>query len=40
MYKYFVPDEPEKIAAQAPNVNSLGDIVPVYDEQGEFVLLF
>jgi len=36
MYKYFVPDEPEEI--QAPSVHSRGDIVPLYDEDGEFIL--
>jgi len=36
MYKYFVPDEPEEV--QAPSVHSRGDIVPLYDEDGEFIL--
>jgi hypothetical protein len=40
MYKYFVPDasEPDnlKITAQVPSVNLLRDIVPLYNEQGEF----
>jgi hypothetical protein len=38
MYKYFVPDEPEKIMAQAPTVNAVRDIVPLYNEHGEFFL--
>jgi hypothetical protein len=37
MYKYFVPDS--DATASAP-MNSLGDIVPLYNEQGEFVLIF
>lgn len=41
MYKYFVPDsdaKESKIIAQAPSVNSLKEIVPLYNEQGEFHL--
>ena len=37
MYKYFIPNEPEEVQ-QAPSVYSQGDIVPLYDEHGEFVL--
>ena len=40
MYKYFVPDaslsEP-KIIAQAPSVDLMRDILPLYNEQGEIV---
>ena len=36
MYKYFVPDASEpKIT---PSVNTLKDIVPLYNDQGEFFL--
>jgi hypothetical protein len=34
LYKYFVPDEPKQ---SAPSVQSRGDIVPLYDEHGEFM---
>ena len=41
MYKYFVPDEPDKnwITAQVPSVpvNAMKDIVPLYNEQGQFI---
>ena len=44
MYKYFVPDasEPDNTISQAPSVDLLGDIVPLYNEQGDFkfVLFF
>lgn len=43
MYKYFVPDaslSELKITAQAPSVDLMRDLVPLYDEQGEFVLFF
>jgi len=36
MYKYFIPDEPEEV--QGLSVHSRGDIVPLYDEDGEFIL--
>lgn len=43
MYKYFVPDEPdggsiEFISDKVPSAPSRGDIVPLYDEDGMFLV--
>lgn len=33
IYKYFVPDEPEM---SQPTIQSQGDLLPLYNEHGEF----
>ena len=49
MYKYFAPDEPDGDGIGPPSnrgssvrssVHSRGDIVPLYDEEGKFYLMF
>ena len=49
MYKYFAPDEPDDGPDPTPlsrgpslrsSVHSRGDIVPLYDEEGESYLMF
>jgi hypothetical protein len=49
MYKYFAPDEPDddrigrlsdRGSSVRSSVHSRGDIVPLYDEEGESHLMF
>ena len=48
MYKYFVPDEPQKdggtiqiVSDKLPSLtHSKSDIVPLYDEDGRFIATF
>lgn len=44
MYKYFVPEEPDRQKAEfvgdkIPSAHSGGDVVPLYDEDGQYIIV-